>query len=117
MVTDLDTREIYDSKPMRRFYLLRTCELQHDSPTRRRQGVGDIRRGLFEKFQIERTDGKSAPGQKHYACEYFVLDLTHDSCAPPALAAYEQACYRDYPLLAADLQDILLRKEHQEKKP
>ena len=35
-------------------------------------------RGLYEKFAVERTDGKSKIGEKHEGCEYFVLDLTHD---------------------------------------
>lgn len=36
----------------------------------------DKKRGLYSKFKVERTDGSSAPGEKHDACEYFVLDLT-----------------------------------------
>jgi hypothetical protein len=61
-------------------------------------------RGLYEKFKrIERTDGKSAPGEKHDGCEYFVLDLTHDPFALPALEAYRDACRASHPRLAADL--------------
>lgn len=41
--------------------------------------------GLYRKFIVTRTDGKSAPGQKHDGCDYFVLDLTHDPHAAPAL--------------------------------
>jgi hypothetical protein len=59
--------------------------------------------GLFGKFHIVRTDGKSAPGQKHHGCDYFVLDLTHDPFAVPALRAYADACRQAYPLLARDL--------------
>jgi len=65
--------------------------------------MGDKTRGLYGKFRIERTDGKSAPGEKHDGCEYFVLDLTHDPHAIPALKAYADSCRAEYPLLAADL--------------
>lgn len=59
--------------------------------------------GLYEKFRVERTDGTSAAGAKHDGCEYFVLDLTHDPFALPALFAYRNACRAEYPALAADL--------------
>ena len=59
--------------------------------------------GLYEKFRVERTDGASAPGGKHENCEYFVLDLTHDPYAAPALVAYATAAQAKYPLLATDL--------------
>lgn len=59
--------------------------------------------GLYRKFRVERTDGKSAPGKKHDGCEYFVLDLTHDPHAIAAINAYAQSCERDYPQLAGDL--------------
>lgn len=59
--------------------------------------------GLYDKFNVTRTDGKSAPGQKHDGCEYFVLDLTHDPYARAAILAYACACEDHYPLLARDL--------------
>lgn len=59
--------------------------------------------GLYQKFVVTRTDGSSAPGGKHDGCDYFVLDLTHDTHAMPALRAYADSCRADYPLLAADL--------------
>jgi len=59
--------------------------------------------GLYEKFHVIRTDGGSAPGGKHEHCEYFVLDLTHDPFALPAIVAYANACRGDCPQLAADL--------------
>lgn len=65
--------------------------------------MGDPKRGLYGKFRVERTDGKSEPGQKHYGCDYFVLDLTHDEFALPVLARYAILCAKKYPLLAADL--------------
>ena len=67
--------------------------------------MGDRTRGLYGKFYIERTDGKSAPGEKHDGCEYFVLDMTHDKYAVPALRAYAEHCEAEYPLLASDLYD------------
>jgi hypothetical protein len=65
--------------------------------------MGDRTRGLYEKFDIRRTDGKSAPGEKHENCQYFVLDLTHDPHALPGLRAYRQSCQSEYPKLAYDL--------------
>ncbi len=65
--------------------------------------MGDPKRGLYGKFRIERTDGKSAPGEKHDGCDYFVLDLTHDKFALAALLAYAEACKEEFPLLANDL--------------
>lgn len=65
--------------------------------------MGDKARGFYNKFTILREDGSDRPGDKHENCSYFVLDLTHDKYAWPALAAYENACIDEYPLLAADL--------------
>jgi hypothetical protein len=60
--------------------------------------------GLIGKYHVERTDGSSAEGQKHHGCQYFVLDLTHDPLAFPALAAYERhARQAGYVALADDL--------------
>jgi hypothetical protein len=64
--------------------------------------MGDRTRGLYEKFRVERTDGESAPGGKHEGCEYFVLDLTHDPHALPAILAYAKSCESEYPMLASD---------------
>lgn len=60
-------------------------------------------RGLYGKFYIDRVDGQSAPGQKHDGCDYFVLDLTHDPFALPAIIAYAEACREEYPALSRDL--------------
>lgn len=62
--------------------------------------------GLYEKFKVERTDGSSAPGGKHDGCAYFVLDLTHDRHATPAIEAYAASCEADYPFLARDLRRL-----------
>lgn len=60
-------------------------------------------KGLYEKFTVTRNDGKSAPGEKHENCSYFVLDLTHDKHSIPAIKAYAESCKTDYPELSADL--------------
>lgn len=65
--------------------------------------MGDKARGLYDKFIVTRTDGTSEPGRKHDACQYFVLDATHDAFADVALQAYGNACRREYPLLADDI--------------
>ena len=59
--------------------------------------------GLYKKFEVKRTDGTDARGMKHDGCEYFVLDLSHDIYAAPALRAYARACAEKYPALARDL--------------
>jgi hypothetical protein len=59
--------------------------------------------GLIDKFRVQRTDGTDAPGQKHDGCDYFVLDLTHDPHALPAIKAYADSCRADYPVLAVEL--------------
>lgn len=60
-------------------------------------------RGLFGKFFVSRVDGSGGIGRKHDGCDYFVLDLTHDRHAGPAIAAYADACEAEYPHLARDL--------------
>jgi hypothetical protein len=68
----------------------------------------DKTRGLYNKFRIERTDGASAEGRKHYGCAYFVLDLDHDPLAMPALAAYaREARKAGYEALAKDLERVV----------
>ena len=62
--------------------------------------------GLYNKFSVQRRDGKDAPGCKHHGCEYFVLDLTHDKHAAPALRAYAESCKKEYPVLAYELRVI-----------
>lgn len=68
-------------------------------------GVPDTGQGLFQKFEVRRTDGSSEPGGKHEGCEYFVLDTDHDPHAAAALRAYAAACEASHPLLARDLRD------------
>jgi len=69
--------------------------------------VGKKASGLYEKFKVERTDGSSAPGKKHDGCRYFVLDITHDPLAAPALIAYAKAAREaGYGPLADDLERL-----------
>jgi len=65
--------------------------------------MGDKNRGLYEKFTVHRNDGSDYVGGRHRGCDYFVLDLTHDKHAIPALLAYAKSCEAEYPMLAADL--------------
>lgn len=68
--------------------------------------MGDKNKGLYRKYSVERTDGKDdKPGDKHFSCCLFVLDLTHDEHAIPAIQAYIESCKSEYPQLAADLRD------------
>ncbi|KKK78429.1 hypothetical protein LCGC14_2843660 [marine sediment metagenome] len=64
-------------------------------------------KGLFHKFIVTRTDGKHRYGLKHCGCEYFVLDLSCDKYAIPALKAYAESCQNEYPRLAYDLNSKL----------
>lgn len=60
--------------------------------------------GMFSKFEVYRTDRSDAgPGCKHYGCDYFVLDTTHDQHAKAALTAYADAVESTHPELAADM--------------
>lgn len=59
--------------------------------------------GLFRKFDVRRVDGSHAPGGKHHGCEYFVLDIDHDTHAPAAMRAYAEACKDSHPQLSAEL--------------
>jgi hypothetical protein len=68
--------------------------------------MGDRTRGIYNKFHVTRTDGKSEPGEKHHGCTYFVLDIDHDPHAIPALEAYANSCASEYPLLALDVRAL-----------
>lgn len=73
--------------------------------------MGDPNRGIYQKFIVTRTDGKSAPGEKHADCEYFVLDIHHDKHAKAALLAYAKSCKSEYPLLAHDVRAMAILTE------
>lgn len=68
--------------------------------------MNDKTRGIYRKFDIQRTDGSSELGEKHHHCRYFVLDLEHDPFAVPALKAYATACRKTHPQLSHDLHYI-----------
>jgi hypothetical protein len=53
-------------------------------------------RGLYEKYRVERTDGKPIG-------RVFVLAYETDPYALIALAAYAAACRKKFPYLARDL--------------
>lgn len=60
--------------------------------------------GLYRKYNVTRTDGKGAAGEKHDGCDYFVLDLQCDPHAIPAIRAYAASAKADgYHQLAYDL--------------
>lgn len=68
---------------------------------------------MLNKFVVYRTDGTHNAGEKHDGCDYFVLDITHDKHALPALRAYAESARKDgYELLA---KDILNKVENAEK--
>lgn len=66
----------------------------------------DRYRGMYQKYEVRRTDGSSEPGGKHDGCQYFVLDLTHDKYAGAAMMAYSRACYQDFPALSNELRVV-----------
>ena len=65
--------------------------------------MGNKSVGLYNKFIVNRMDGRDEIGKKHYGCEYFVLDLDHDPHAIAAIFAYADSCHADYPALSKDL--------------
>lgn len=76
--------------------------------------MGDKARGLYPegKFVVLRKDGTDAPGRKHDGCQYFVLDVTHDPHAVPALQSYAVSARKDgYGLLADDLEKTVGRND------
>lgn len=79
--------------------------------------TNDEDRGIYDKYTVTRNDGSSEPGGKHEHCDYFVLDLTHDPFAIPALAAYVVACAVKFPKLADDLRKKLNLKPKAEEPP
>ncbi len=78
--------------------------------------MDDKNRGLYKKFNtVTRTDGGSGLGRKHHGCEYFVLDLDHDSYTEAAMWAYAAACEDEYPLLASDIRKRVCANGVQQK--
>ncbi len=63
--------------------------------------LDDRARGLYPRYELKRLDG--TPG-KHNKCDFFVLDLTHDKHAAPALLSYAMSAQADgFKQLADDL--------------
>lgn len=71
--------------------------------TRKYQRRGRSVRSAFTRFALSRTDGQDGHGMPHHGCEYFVLDITCDPFAVPALIAYARACQAGQPQLAEEL--------------
>ena len=69
--------------------------------------MGDKTRGFYDKYRVVRVDGEDVPGRKHHGCRLFVLDVDHDKYAKPALQVYANQCREEYPLLAADLDEMV----------
>lgn len=66
----------------------------------------DKMRGRYAKFKVERLDPEAAA--RHVGCDHFVLDLTHDPLAIPAIETYRRAAMAaGYRKLAEDLEDRL----------
>ena len=63
-------------------------------------------KGLFNKYRVYRTEENDVKSHsKHIDCDYFVLDLTHDVHAIPALKAYAESARKDgYEQLADDIE-------------
>lgn len=65
--------------------------------------TGVDHRGLFDKYEVRRTDGRDVLGDKHHGCTYFVLDLTHDPAARAAAILYADMVRGSRQQLTADL--------------
>ncbi len=61
--------------------------------------------GFYNKYEVNRRDGLDKECDKHFNCKYFVIDLTHDHFAIPAMKSYADACKDAYPNLYIDIQD------------
>ena len=68
-------------------------------------------RGYYGKYWVNRVDQQDLEGRKHHNCRLFVLDLTHDKHAIPAIKAYVESCKNEYPLLASDLLQIINKEQ------
>lgn len=73
--------------------------------------MNDKKKGLYDKFYVRRMDGSDVRGGEHEGFDYFVLDLTHDPYAIPAILTYADCCASEYPLLAEDLREIAFRHD------
>ena len=69
---------------------------------------------IYHKFTVTRVDGQHYHGGKHFKCDYFVLDITHDPFALPALTAYAEECRSRYPQLADSLKERIRERERED---
>lgn len=67
----------------------------------------DVTKGIYNKYIVRRIDGKRG----HDNCQYFVLDVSHDKYAIPALEAYIKALPESFELLKNDLRKIIRGSE------
>lgn len=77
--------------------------LAHTQPTE--PAPPEDEEGIYPKYEVSRTDGRDLPGEKHHDCDLFVLDLTHDQAAIPAMLAYAEACAVTRPTLSRELSE------------
>jgi hypothetical protein len=79
-------------------------QIQQAGMLAREQEKPKKERGLYPKYAIRRLDGSTNKGGKHNQCDYFVLDITHDPHAAPAIFSYARSAEADgYKDLAKDL--------------
>lgn len=70
-------------------------------------GKGQRRRGIYDKYEVRRRDGRDGPGRDREDQVIFVLDIRHDPYARQAAALYAAAASQEYPELSADLRKLL----------
>jgi len=78
--------------------------------------VEDKRNRLQQKYYVERIDERDRVGGDRVDSKYFVLDYIHDPYSIPALEAYAQACYRDFPNLSEEIRALLRQLRDQSKR-
>lgn len=59
--------------------------------------------GLYQKFDVQRRDGRDKPGGDRTNGVYFVLDVANDPFALEALVNYRIMCESTCPQLASEL--------------
>src|SRR5262249_19614136 len=63
-------------------------------------------RGYYEKFNVQRNDGRDQPGGDREGAMYFTLDLVNDPYALTAMRSYLEAAKGELPFLVDDLQQM-----------
>lgn len=66
-------------------------------------------KGLYNKYQCSRTDGKDQPGGPKEGAVYFPLDIHHDIYARRAAAFYADCVEDRHPKLARELRQLIAR--------